>query len=598
MAVVQISKIQVRRGRKSQTNLPQLAGGEFGWAVDSQQLFIGNGSVSEGAPYVGNTEVLTEKSNIFDLLGAYTYKGYLLDNNGNSVVQTGSNSNTPFARSLQNKLDDFVNVRDFGAQGDYSNGVGTDDTAAIQRAINQVFLNSANKSSERSRRTVYFPAGVYKITGPIFISSYVNIIGDGLDKTVFLQDSDTQNMLRTIAFTSTPTNYVQLANMNSNNAPTNVYIRGVTFKRNPGSVNATAIAVLDCLQNSTFENCRFIGAWNNGNGEERSPQVIGTNTGVVVRGLGTVTSENINFIGCEFEHFVQAVYSDYDSYRVNFRNCKFKFLYRALSLAKGSTQTAGKSLAPQSYLVMNSLFDKIDAEAWIVYDTTASKGHRSFNNRYLDVGNNSFEQSQPVTPVIDFRVEGCESIDDYFQRNEFVNSIDIHKPKILTSMVAYLPDVLGVGQVTYPTKSTTLFFNTPDVNPKILLKTPAWSTSKVIVDYSIRKAAGNLYRSGKLTITIHPDMSALNSPIVPLIIDDFTYYGSNDTIGSSLGGNVKFYASVVNLTAVEYNLVNNAFIPSTVYKPTLVLRYTNPSGPGGNATITYKVTILSGEKEF
>jgi hypothetical protein len=41
VAVVQISRIQVRRGKKGQTNLPQLASGELGWAVDSQELYIG-----------------------------------------------------------------------------------------------------------------------------------------------------------------------------------------------------------------------------------------------------------------------------------------------------------------------------------------------------------------------------------------------------------------------------------------------------------------------------------------------------------------------------------------------------------------------------
>ena len=52
MAVVQISKIQVRRGLSNQTGIPQLSGGEFAWAIDAQELYIGNGAVSEGAPYV------------------------------------------------------------------------------------------------------------------------------------------------------------------------------------------------------------------------------------------------------------------------------------------------------------------------------------------------------------------------------------------------------------------------------------------------------------------------------------------------------------------------------------------------------------------
>ena len=70
MAVVQISKIQVRRGQKNiGTGLPQLASGEIGWAIDTRELFIGNGAVSEGAPAVGNTKVLTQYDDLFQLAG-------------------------------------------------------------------------------------------------------------------------------------------------------------------------------------------------------------------------------------------------------------------------------------------------------------------------------------------------------------------------------------------------------------------------------------------------------------------------------------------------------------------------------------------------
>ena len=62
MAVIQISKIQVRRGL--QENLPQLASGEMGWSVDERRLYIGNGTLVEGAPTVGVTEILTEYSNV------------------------------------------------------------------------------------------------------------------------------------------------------------------------------------------------------------------------------------------------------------------------------------------------------------------------------------------------------------------------------------------------------------------------------------------------------------------------------------------------------------------------------------------------------
>ena len=75
MAIVQISRIQIRRGQKNQNEgLPQLASGELAWAIDSQELFIGNGSLSEGAPFVGNTKVLTQSDDLFELAASYTYK--------------------------------------------------------------------------------------------------------------------------------------------------------------------------------------------------------------------------------------------------------------------------------------------------------------------------------------------------------------------------------------------------------------------------------------------------------------------------------------------------------------------------------------------
>ena len=71
MAIVQISRITNRKGLIE--NLPQLAGAELGYAVDTRQLFIGNGTLQEGAPVIGNTEILTEFSDIA-ALSNYVYK--------------------------------------------------------------------------------------------------------------------------------------------------------------------------------------------------------------------------------------------------------------------------------------------------------------------------------------------------------------------------------------------------------------------------------------------------------------------------------------------------------------------------------------------
>jgi len=589
MAVVQISKIQVRRGRKNQTNLPQLSGGEFGWAVDTQQLFIGNGSVSEGSPFVGNTEILTERSNIFGLLGAYTYSS----SQENVVVQTGTNSNSPFSRSLQQKLDDIVNVRDFGAIGDFSNNVGSDDTASFQRAIDQLFLNS-NKNSTRSHVRLMVPAGTYKISNTLYIPSNVTLIGDGLENTVITQTNQNFPLFQTVAKSSTPGVYQKIENMNSDNAPSNIYFEGITFARVEGSLNQVPIAFIDCLKNSHFHRCRFVGTWENGDGRERGTTIVGSSSALNVRGLGAVTSENILFTECVFNNVAHGIYCDYDASKLKFDGCNFEKLFRGLSFCETSTATVGQNFGPQNCTVINCYFDKVDAEAWKVFASSASSGHKSINNKFYDVGNNSAEQSQPVTPVLNFMVTKCSSDGDFFQRSISINELDFNKIGIPSTYTAYIPDVLGVDKIDYQARSAVLLASTPVVTPKILLKAPAWSSSKIVIDYVIRKSANELYRSGTLTVVVHPDMAT--GVIKPTLNDEFVYHGSNDTTGNVVGGNIQFYGNVTNMSSVEYN--QTTLIPSTVTRPTFVLRYSNPSGPGGNATITYSISIISGFKEF
>ena len=151
MAIVQISRIQHRKGL--QENVPQLAGAELGWAQDQRRLYVGNGTLAEGAPVIGNTEILTEHSDVLALAKTYTFKG---SDAGYDVV-TG---NPKIERTIQKKLDQVASIKDFGAKGD---GI-TDDTAAINKALLELFTREKN---EEIRRSLYFPAGVYKITNEI-----------------------------------------------------------------------------------------------------------------------------------------------------------------------------------------------------------------------------------------------------------------------------------------------------------------------------------------------------------------------------------------------------------------------------------------------
>jgi hypothetical protein len=85
MAVIQISRIQHRRGLES--DLPNLASAELGWSVDTRKLYIGNGTIEEGAPSLGKTEVLTQYS-ILDFTAGFASNIGVIE--GNLVVINGN----------------------------------------------------------------------------------------------------------------------------------------------------------------------------------------------------------------------------------------------------------------------------------------------------------------------------------------------------------------------------------------------------------------------------------------------------------------------------------------------------------------------------
>jgi len=188
VAIVQISRITQRKGLA--VDLPNpLAGAELGWVTDERRLWIGNGTLAEGAPVVGNTEVLTEFSDILSYATEYTYQGQ----SAGYVVQTGISASTPVSQSLQSRLDSNAIITDFGATGD---GV-TDVTANINNALYQLYCRQVNP---QIRRSLYFPAGTYIVSDTLNIPPYCNLYGDGPDSTII--SFYVQTWTSTIAYAS------------------------------------------------------------------------------------------------------------------------------------------------------------------------------------------------------------------------------------------------------------------------------------------------------------------------------------------------------------------------------------------------------------
>tara|TARA_R110000868_G_scaffold321664_2_gene582664 strand:+ start:161 stop:676 length:516 start_codon:yes stop_codon:yes gene_type:complete len=91
MAIVQISQIKNRRGVES--DLPQLASAELGWSVDTQKLYIGNGTLAEGAPEIGNTRILTTQDLPF--ANGVVISGNLTDNTTSLLTNSTFDSTIP-----------------------------------------------------------------------------------------------------------------------------------------------------------------------------------------------------------------------------------------------------------------------------------------------------------------------------------------------------------------------------------------------------------------------------------------------------------------------------------------------------------------------
>lgn len=141
-------------------------------------------------------------------------------------------------RPINEKLQDFVSVKDFGATGD---GV-TNDTAAIEAAIG--YCRGTGIGS-----TLYFPAGTYCFseTTPnygIYINQTLTIVGDGIEKTILKNISATGAGLRINA------SYAYLYNLsiNQNNST------GVALRFNGQHSGASNIFI----KNQTGTNYAFI----------------------------------------------------------------------------------------------------------------------------------------------------------------------------------------------------------------------------------------------------------------------------------------------------------------------------------------------------
>jgi len=522
VAVVQISRIQVRRGQKNAgAGLPQLSSGELGWAIDSRELYIGNGSVAEGAPAVGNTKILTQFDDIFSLADQYTYRvddGYL---------QTGTSSSSPIERTLQARLDDIVSIRSFGLTG-----IASDDaTVGLQRAIDQLFLNDATKANESSRVVLYIEPGIYTITSTIHIPPQANIIGAGRDKTI-IRNSGDGPIFDTVTSSSTPGS--------PNYAPTSVtQSKNLRFENLTLDTTASnkGLDLQSCVD-SYFLNIDITGAWT------QADSLVDANIGIQMSSLsGSVETKNNIFQNVKVTGFSYAVESVWDINNNTFDKCTFDTLGYGITFGKGMVLgTSGKSTGPSKNVLSNCSFDNINKQAIYIEQ---GENNLSQSNKFTLCGNEAGTEGQPETSIIKFNKNKNDSVDDFFARTaalsysqDFINN------------VPYLPEVEGNSIYTQGYHSVINIVQGSNVKT---FRLPGNEHQSYDIDYLITATNFEAVRSGTLSIT----QENFGTPTVS-VVDEYNYSGD-----SAYEDDISFSAALIDENADLTNETISVTISST-----------------------------------
>lgn len=563
MAVVQISRVQVRRGRKnSGTSVPQLASGEMGWAIDSQELFIGNGAIQEGAPYVGNTKILTEHDNILDLALQYEYKRTL------GTIQTGPTASRPVQRTFQERLDDTVSIRSFGAEGDGTYNTSTDiytfttdDTLALQRAIDELFLNNipaGEHVSESNRVVLVLEPGIFKISNSLKVPPYAVLKGAGKDKTIIVQTGDFP-VFQTIGSTSEGVDgYVTLLNMTTSNQPKFIEASGMTLR---STMSSAPVLLLDATVDSTFDNIKFQSSFDTETGSK-----VEADSCLQMRAKSTtdITCKNNLFTNCDFVNAGYAVTSTYDIVSNIFDNCLFYNLGEAVYFGYNVTASLdGRSVGPSNNKFLNSRFDLVNERG---INIIKGRNNLSQGNSYFKVGNDGGTSRTAATSVINFEEGSNVSDNDYFQRSEELTN------KIGFIDYQYISEISGVAHSNHK-YNVQVALEASAIN-STFVRLPGNVSSRINLHYIYRSVNTMVVRQGTMYITIDKFNNAVK------LTDEY-----------DITGNPARFESLSFTATLQDQPVPPAIVGDG-NKETVFIKYTNTNGVE-TGYINYWYEILS-----
>jgi hypothetical protein len=574
MAVVQISKIQIRRDVKDgypADPLPvQLAAGELAWCIDTKQLYIGTYQVSD-PENTSNVEILSEGSDIFSI-GRYSY----------GPVTTGKN------RSVQERLDDRINVREFGVRG---RGESSDpDSLNINQAIIKLYKDSLQGNGRADIRAVLeFSPGIYILEDPIYVYSYTKIIGSGMGSTIF-KYTGTGSAFVFVGDTSPNDNSVS-PDLDYLNQCKNVTLSGFTLEVEDS--NTTAFDMF-CVRNSEFKNLDVKSTWTRDFGGTVRENSVGLLLGSKSE---QITCKDNQFVNISIDAFRLGISARGDIINNVIRDCKFSYNEISINFGYYNTDPAlvppvGERYGPRNNVISTCVFRDVQKHAikvWQGYGNVSSK------NACILVGNNFGGNIEAAFGQIEFDQPNNLSVDDHSDRPKDLGKLGSDALII----VPYIGEFTGYGlynnnftttlSMSYSPNSQELFrfpvarSSTPSVGPESM---------NIEIEYLYRSLANDIayrrLRKGKLTLLVDTRNNASSVPVIDFI-DEYDYLG----YGLETGHNIEDIEDIsFEFVAVPVEQ-NNQWQVKVSYKYNISPDRLDFNGDLELGTLTYTYRILS-----
>jgi hypothetical protein len=497
MAIVEIARIQVRRGQELQNGVPQLEPGEFGWAQDTENLYIGK-RISEGASSNENTRILTENDieNIFSILNVTSTATIISPYKYRSETPHIASASVP--RFIQNKLDEEVSICEFGVIQSFT---ATDISTEFQTGVNTIFYNSTWNSFQRkdARRKLKIPAGHYLISNAIELPPYTFLEGEGEELTKLTLVSTTTNIFRTI---DADGNTFETGSMESGvKRSRQITIKGITLEYDPNYASNNALISIDNVLDASIEDCILRTAFNSTS--TTTYGLVNAGIGISIRGTGgglgsgdVNLCENVTIQNCKLDGLYIGVRTTGTVIRPTIEQNVFSNLNRGVEF-----YTIDSLPGPSNGIIKNNRFENIVREGIFVGenpDNLYRSNHLSENNFFIQTGNgagltDNITSSTNTNPIIRFNSQGNKSINDYFNRRALANKS--------SSTFYYAPLVNGIAVISsVEITSATVSSSATTSITKIPL-----TGGNQFVSVIYQMFNGSLSRSGEISLNIAND---------------------------------------------------------------------------------------------